>query len=431
VRSLLRISAGSLVIGLASLVALQFFVATEDGSEPALAGSGATLSLDMDISDGACTDIDAARTVGPFDSFEFAVCLSNPGTTPIAAFNYHVLYDDMAIGIPEVADSSPGLDDNPDANAGATVFSTPSLGGGWSCDGGVGAYPNGDMDGEQNGDGKAFSGGCSSAAGPNSLLSGPLGVINAHVTTGVSGVYTLTLTEAAVTDDAVQEVGSCNYPGGEVPMPCNGGTLFVGNPDCANPPSLDDEFRPNGPNVPDSDDATWPRSEVGNVSCDLDDDNDLLNDHYEDAGVTQCGYRTLSYDFDSDGDHLHDGWECANGSDARDPLSKFLGSDIGDSDGDRVPGLWEQRGYEGNPDGTDSDGDGCSDLVEIASVDGNRAIGDADRLSVARRALNIWGPDSDQDWVLDISANGSVDDPDRLFVARAALLPDWQPKLCP
>jgi hypothetical protein len=240
----------------------------------------------------------------------------------------------------------------------------------------------------------------------------------------------LTFASVIVVDDNVMEIGSC-APVAEVPMTCVGGTVN-GNPDCDNPSFADDEFRANGPNVP-GDDATWPQSESVGAGCDLDDDNDFITDHIEEAAAA-CGsgpgIPTYPEDFDSDDDHLHDGWECTHGSNPRDPLSKFLGTDIGDADGDHVPGLWERRGYAANAGSADSDGDGCHDMVEIASVDENRAIGDPDRLSVARRALNIWGPDRDQDWVLDISANGTVDDPDRLFAARAALLPDWQPKLC-
>jgi hypothetical protein len=70
-------------------------------------------------------------------------------------------------------------------------------------------------------------------------------------------------------------------------------------------------------------------------------------------------------------------------------------------------------------------------MVEVGSVNGNRALEDADRLAVARRALNVLAVNVEQDYVLDISKNGVVDDGDRLFVARAVLLSDWLPKACP
>jgi hypothetical protein len=201
--------------------------------------------------------------------------------------------------------------------------------------------------------------------------------------------------------------------------------------------SPDDESRPNGPNVPDNDE-TWPNSDSMPGACDPDDDNDGLADGDETSGALCDGHVTNSINFDSDGDHLGDGWECswyfdgnpATNSDPTLASSKFLGMSTADADGDRVPDTWEMRAYNASASSTDTDGF-CADLVEIASVDGNRAIGDGDRLAVARRALNIWGPDTNQDWVLDIDGNGTVGDPDRLFVARAALLPDWQPKTCP
>jgi hypothetical protein len=133
---------------------------------------------------------------------------------------------------------------------------------------------------------------------------------------------------------------------------------------------------------------------------------------------------------DSDGDHLRDGWECANGSDPANAASKALGAGSADADADRVPDVWESRGYNASGASTDSDGDGCHDLVEAASVDGNTVIGDGDRLAVARRALGLMAAQAAQDYVLDISKNGQVDDADRLLVARAALLPAWQPKTC-
>jgi hypothetical protein len=108
-----------------------------------------------------------------------------------------------------------------------------------------------------------------------------------------------------------------------------------------------------------------------------------------------------------------------------------LGTGTSDADGDRIPDDWEMRGYSGSGANTDSDGDGCHDLVEIASVDGNRTVGIVDNLAVARASLGIWPPEPDQDYVLDIDKNGTVGIADRLFVARAALLPDWLPKSCP
>jgi hypothetical protein len=186
----------------------------------------------------------------------------------------------------------------------------------------------------------------------------------------------------------------------------------------------------NGPLAPGSD-ITILNGDASGDACDSDDDNDGVSDGLEATGSNCGGTVTLRLDTDTDGDHLTDGWECANGSNPTDPGSKFVGSGSTDADGDRITDIWEQRGYNASGADTDSDDDGCHDMVEAASIDGNKSVGDPDRLSVARRALNIWVPNVNQDYALDIDKNGVVGDPDRLFAARAALLPDWLPKSCP
>jgi hypothetical protein len=183
---------------------------------------------------------------------------------------------------------------------------------------------------------------------------------------------------------------------------------------------------PNGPNVP-GDDVTIGNGDILGDACDADDDNDALSDAAEATfPVPGCPAATAGIsglDRDTDGDRLADSWECANGSDPSNASSKFLGSGTAaDADVDRIPDLYENRGYVTSPASTDTDGDGCSDSVEIGSVDGNEAVADPDRLAVARRVFNIYAPHPDQDYVLDLSKNGTVDDPDRLLVARLQLV---------
>jgi cell division septation protein DedD len=179
---------------------------------------------------------------------------------------------------------------------------------------------------------------------------------------------------------------------------------------------------PNGPVVP-SDDVTIGNGDIAGDACDPDDDNDALSDVTESGfpvgGCPSASAMTSSTERDSDGDHLADSWECTNGSDPSNASSKFLGTGAGvDADVDRIPDLYENRGYVTSPGSSDTDGDGCSDSVEVGSVDGDKAVADPDRLAVTRRALGIYAPQVDQDYVLDISKNGTVDDPDRLLVAR-------------
>jgi hypothetical protein len=194
--------------------------------------------------------------------------------------------------------------------------------------------------------------------------------------------------------------------------------------------NTDAEVRPNGPLIP-GDDATYMNHDTMGDACDPDDDNDGRPDSGESGACGTQGVKvTNPLLLDTDGDHLTDGWECAQNSDPTNASSKFVGTGSTDLDGDRISAKWEKRGYNASDVTTDSDGDGCHDMVELASVDGNTFINDADRLAVARRALNVWASDPEHDVLLDIDKGGTVNDPDRLFVARAALLTDWLPKNC-
>jgi hypothetical protein len=189
----------------------------------------ARVSIDMDISDGACVDIDATAT--GTGTKQVAVCLlDNDGGSPVAAFGYRILYDDRIVVVPEVSDAGTALDDNPDANVGTRTFTSATypnhLGSGWDCSGGVGAFPRGDADGVAgNGSGTAYSGGCGSAAGPNTLVTGPLGVVTFNVSNTTTA--TLTLSTVSVLDDNLLEIGSCN-PSEVEPAICTGGTFNPG-----------------------------------------------------------------------------------------------------------------------------------------------------------------------------------------------------------
>jgi hypothetical protein len=189
--------------------------------------SDASLALDANAGNGsgACSPVDGSASFVEGDEFQVAVCLSNPGDVPLAAYQFRVTYDDRLIIAPEVADSGSGLDDNPDANAGSTTFSSPDLGGGWDCTGGVEAFPEGDDDSTPgNGTGVAYSGGCASVAGPNQLTQGPLSVIRFRALGG--GEARLTLTAVSITDDDLNEVGSC-APAVDRQMACDGATITI------------------------------------------------------------------------------------------------------------------------------------------------------------------------------------------------------------
>jgi hypothetical protein len=206
-------------------------------SPPAKAGANAQLALDFDVSGGACNTIDASASIAPATTVQVAVCFNLSGNTdPVGAFRFNVVYDDTIVDAAEVADAGTALEDNPDANDG-NEFSTPGLGSGWDCSGGVGAFPTGDADPDTGaGQGKAFSGGCSSAAGPNTLLGdtgfAPLAVITfTGVGGGTSNVEfdpngTSGSPGGNVTGDSLSELGSC-FPTIDVSMSCTGGTITV------------------------------------------------------------------------------------------------------------------------------------------------------------------------------------------------------------
>jgi hypothetical protein len=106
---------------------------------------------------------------------------------------------------------------------------------------------------------------------------------------------------------------------------------------------------------------------------------DLTNDDDADANPavpmgTDASDNGPSWDTDADG--VLDGYECANGANPRDRLSKppALPGDGDDDDGDGLLNGWERRGWGTGADTVDSDGDGKSDCREAADVDGNSVV---------------------------------------------------------
>jgi hypothetical protein len=184
----------------------------------------------------------------------------------------------------------------------------------------------------------------------------------------------------------------------------------------------DGEVRPNGPNIA-GDDATWPMRDLSGDACDTDDDNDGLTDAGEASGAGCGGIVTNPARVDTDGDHLTDGWECANGSNPADASSRALGApSAADLDADNVFDQIELRGYASRADSSDSDLDGCPDLVEIGSVNGDRALNGGDLLLLNRRtawpAVTLVPPEAVQDSVLDINKDGFVNATDVLMLNR-------------
>jgi hypothetical protein len=99
------------------------------------------LAIDANVENGngPCDPIDSEADVNVGAVHRVAVCILNT-PAPVFSFLTRVVYDGQLNVAPEVPDLLPALDDNPDANAGATTFSSPNLGTGWDCSG-FGVYP--------------------------------------------------------------------------------------------------------------------------------------------------------------------------------------------------------------------------------------------------------------------------------------------------
>jgi hypothetical protein len=106
------------------------------------------LEIDADVPNGSdpCNPVDATAPAGGMH--KVAVCLTSSSQPP-ASFTVELLYDDTLNSCTDIANSGTGLDDNPDANAGTTVWpdAAHSLGTvGWDCSGGGVKYPVCDTD---------------------------------------------------------------------------------------------------------------------------------------------------------------------------------------------------------------------------------------------------------------------------------------------
>ncbi len=147
-------------------------------------------------------------------------------------------------------------------------------------------------------------------------------------------------------------------------------------------------------------DTTVPKSDAFGDACDADDDNDAVLDTDEPAGCN--GSAALNpLGADSDGDRVRDGAECAMGSAPSNPASRppipsfandtdhdtlsdvfegTIGSNPNDpdSDDDGINDAIEYKGHSTSPTSVDSDGDGCYDDSEVASVNSDKLVNGID-----------------------------------------------------
>jgi hypothetical protein len=199
-------------------------VASSDHDRVAAEDEGIVISLDMDTSDGPCTDIDSSASHALGSEYDVAVCVQGLYVGfPIGVASFDILYDDTLNVAPEVADTGKGVDDNPDANAGTTKWGD-GLGTNFDCSGGGLAYPKGDKDsGTGPARGDAFLS-CKASLGPWTLgddeSSGVLGMVRFHAL--AAGTDTLTIYKGLLGYSDATEMGTCN-PDVTYPVPCNDG----------------------------------------------------------------------------------------------------------------------------------------------------------------------------------------------------------------
>lgn len=218
------------------------------------------VEIDM-VRDGNtfCNPVDNSGSQAVGSTYQVAVCATDYPATPdgggkdngIGVFYFDVLYDNTLNQCDDVANSGMALDDNPDANAGDTVWPNPvtgdTLGGAWDCTGMGIDYPTCDKDLPDDppslGRAHIF---CLSLVGPWTLgdneANGVLGVVTFKAI--AVGTDNLALANVVIDDQDASEKGSCN-PGVDNPIPCTGwdGITGWGVPDTSPmPPAYDDKI---------------------------------------------------------------------------------------------------------------------------------------------------------------------------------------------
>lgn len=179
-------------------------------------------------------------------------------------------------------------------------------------------------------------------------------------------------------------------------------------------------------------DITVAMSDALGDACDDDDDNDGILDAAEPAGCNASGPLDPLL-ADTDGDRTRDGAECAmatnpgnaaskppgiaSGESDNDGLSNALEALLGssptdsDSDDDGLNDGVEFRGYSTSPILANTDGDGCPDDAEAASLNLDRAVNALDLVLVATSFGLTTKP------AIDVNKDGTINALDLVLVA--------------
>ncbi len=215
-------------LGALALAATALVVTTllcQDLARPAQAQAEASVRLDMNPNNGSgpCNPIDDSVDVSQGSEYTVAICLTGSDTPP-NSFEAHINHDD-SIGqcVPVDCPDNQCLDGNPDANAGNTTFSTPSLGNGWDCFVADISPPScKDVAGQ-------ISIACINPNEPGTLpvgqgVSSPVAVI--HFKAASQGTDSLSIFSATAAAHDLSTIFVCDEEGGS----CRGGTVVVGPP---------------------------------------------------------------------------------------------------------------------------------------------------------------------------------------------------------
>jgi hypothetical protein len=183
------------------------------------------LAIDANVENGngPCDPIDSEADANVGATHRVAVCILNPPEPP-SSFLTRVVYNGQLNKAPEsLPHVLPCLDDNPDANAGATTFSSPSLGERWDCCG-MGIYPPRGDDEYTPDKNDAVLACYADLRNPDATLvqGGPLEVITFEVVGG--GDDRIEFDPTTAIGGATGTIGTC----GEVPtqtIPCHGAVI--------------------------------------------------------------------------------------------------------------------------------------------------------------------------------------------------------------
>jgi hypothetical protein len=256
-------------------------------------------------------------------------------------------------------------------------------------------------------------------------------------------------------DEAVEGTNPCDPDtdaDGVDDGPDNCGT--IANPDQLNsdtgppPPSSDVGAIGNGPGVP-GDDVTVPNGDGFGDVCDLDRDNDSLDDVDDGALLTNCApvnqpanhpsptFGDITYNdnndlamlgagdngpsWDTDGDGVRDGVECNGGTNPRVPSAgdrttcNGIAGGTSDSDGDGIDNQSEFCKWGSSNASSDSDGDGRGDCTEIMDVNGSGLVNNNDAVLVKGAFFAVIGNDGG----FDVNGSGVVNNNDAILIQQA------------